>query len=295
MHAETLEEDSASLRRPVIPEGKEIAKIRLFFGVFDKSEMADAILRFCAPANELGAFEDMERGDLEGDTCFASLELDANGVPLFDRFAISTLPWALGRIAKDGLTALSLSAFAESMKKLKELLENFRAQRHLGRSAEADGAEPLTPAEILALNRLLQDWAGFSPKPGRPVALAEIRFREKRETSVKQLEPPQIIDMVPAGGDEDEEDDAPEVEQEIGQGKEEDIVFMVLGTDAEHRDAAIWAASRPNLLNVAATRGRYRLFIVGDRDLWSGLPYCSDAADMLPVVREGDFLGRFMV
>ncbi|GGB08589.1 ATP-binding protein [Brucella endophytica] len=216
MHAETLENDTAYLRRPNIPEGKELTGIRLFFGVFDKSQMTDSILRYCAPASGLAAFEDVERGDLEGDTCFASLDLDANGVPLFDRFSISTLPWALGRIAKGGLMALSLGAFAESMKKLKELLENFRAQRHLDRSGEADGAEAITPAEILALNDLLQDWAGFKPEPGRPVALAEIRFREKLETSVRQLEAPQIIDMIPAEGDEDEEDDEPEVEQEIG-------------------------------------------------------------------------------
>lgn len=51
------------------------------------------------------------------------------------------------------------------------------------------------------------------------------------------------------------------------QGKEADVVIMVLGGGtAGARD---WASSRPNLLNVAASRAKARLYVVGDRADWS--------------------------
>jgi len=76
------------------------------------------------------------------------------------------------------------------------------------------------------------------------------------------------------------------------QGKEEDIVFMVLGADAEHRGAAGWAASKPNLLNVALTRAKRRFYVVGDCTLWQTLPYFREAANALETVQGADFLAR---
>ncbi|WP_347900942.1 AAA domain-containing protein [Pseudomonas purpurea] len=57
------------------------------------------------------------------------------------------------------------------------------------------------------------------------------------------------------------------------QGKEADIVFFVLGCDATRGGAIDWAASRPNLLNVAVTRARHYLFILGERNLWGTQPH----------------------
>lgn len=77
------------------------------------------------------------------------------------------------------------------------------------------------------------------------------------------------------------------------QGKEEDIVFMVLGADADHHGAASWAASKPNLLNVALTRAQRRFYIVGDRNLWEGLPYFRETAGgALDTMQAADFLAR---
>lgn len=53
------------------------------------------------------------------------------------------------------------------------------------------------------------------------------------------------------------------------QGKEANEVILLLGCDVENGDgAANWASAKPNILNVAATRAKYRLVIVGDTNLW---------------------------
>ncbi|MDQ2711541.1 MAG: AAA domain-containing protein [Acidobacteriota bacterium] len=62
------------------------------------------------------------------------------------------------------------------------------------------------------------------------------------------------------------------------QGKEENEVFLVLGADWSSRYSAEWAASRPNLLNVALTRARTRIHVVGDRELWSRQRYFDQLA-----------------
>ncbi|WP_369634720.1 AAA domain-containing protein [Nocardia sp. JMUB6875] len=53
------------------------------------------------------------------------------------------------------------------------------------------------------------------------------------------------------------------------QGKEADIVILVPGTAVNQSGSRDWAAQTPNLLNVAITRARRRLVIVGDYSTWS--------------------------
>lgn len=69
------------------------------------------------------------------------------------------------------------------------------------------------------------------------------------------------------------------------QGKEADIVILCLGVDKQNINAARWAVSSPNLLNVAVSRAKYRFIVVGDYQLWSGLNYINLLTSMLPVIR----------
>jgi len=66
------------------------------------------------------------------------------------------------------------------------------------------------------------------------------------------------------------------------QGKEAKIIVFILGGSSD--GALTWASSKPNLLNVAVTRAKEYLFVIGDRDRWGALPYFSQMANLLPVI-----------
>lgn len=55
------------------------------------------------------------------------------------------------------------------------------------------------------------------------------------------------------------------------QGKEADIVFLVLGGSTN--GARNWASQKANMLNVAATRAKKRFYVIGDYNNWSTLPH----------------------
>ncbi|MBB2720901.1 UNVERIFIED_ORG: hypothetical protein GGD48_006191 [Rhizobium etli] len=215
LHAKTLLQDGAALSRPVIPEEKQITGFTLFLGVFSKSEIADIRRHFEGVAGDMAEYEDAERGDLDGDSCFASLQLTPLGEPMFETFSVSTLPWALGRVRKSGLASLSHEAFAASKRQLSELLQNFQAQRQLTSSSfEAGADQPIDAAEILTLNELLCDWAGFVSREEKPVAAVEIRYRDR-------VERPDLISLQPQQEDQaahadDQEDESASVEEDIG-------------------------------------------------------------------------------
>jgi superfamily I DNA and/or RNA helicase len=68
------------------------------------------------------------------------------------------------------------------------------------------------------------------------------------------------------------------------QGKEADIVFIVLGSDPDMSRAREWVSQAPNMLNVAVTRAKKYAYIIGNRELWGKQPYFDHLAAKLPVL-----------
>lgn len=53
------------------------------------------------------------------------------------------------------------------------------------------------------------------------------------------------------------------------QGREASTVFFVLGAQANNQAGArSWAGGNPNLANVAVTRAKSALYVIGNRSLW---------------------------
>lgn len=60
------------------------------------------------------------------------------------------------------------------------------------------------------------------------------------------------------------------------QGREAEAVILVLGApEPGHSGARLWAGMRSNLLNVAVTRAKEALYVIGNRSLWEGAGHFS--------------------
>ncbi len=69
------------------------------------------------------------------------------------------------------------------------------------------------------------------------------------------------------------------------QGKESAAVVLVLGGNTTSDSARNWAVSEPNLINVAATRAKRRVYVIGDIDDWRGRRLFCDVMDLLPLLQ----------
>lgn len=65
------------------------------------------------------------------------------------------------------------------------------------------------------------------------------------------------------------------------QGKEADIVFLILGSNPTSSGARNWASQKPNMLNVALTRAKKRIYVIGNKKLWASCNYFNTMANAL--------------
>jgi superfamily I DNA and/or RNA helicase len=65
------------------------------------------------------------------------------------------------------------------------------------------------------------------------------------------------------------------------QGKQAEIVVIVLGGDPAKPRASSFAAEKPNFVNVAVSRAKRRLYVIGDHDAWSVRPHFNQLAAAL--------------
>ncbi len=65
------------------------------------------------------------------------------------------------------------------------------------------------------------------------------------------------------------------------QGKEARVVILILGGNPKKQGAKKWASQKPNLLNVAVSRAKQRLYVIGDKSSWKTYPYFDDLAQLI--------------
>lgn len=77
------------------------------------------------------------------------------------------------------------------------------------------------------------------------------------------------------------------------QGKQQSIVWMVLGCDQSTDGAVSWASNKPNILNVAMTRAEHRFFIFGDSEIWNCKRFFVELnEESLPRITPEEFIRR---
>ena len=69
------------------------------------------------------------------------------------------------------------------------------------------------------------------------------------------------------------------------QGKQAEGVILLLGGNPSKQGAINWASNYPNILNVALTRAKHKIFVVGNYKLWASKPHFQVLADNIPVTK----------
>lgn len=187
--------DCRSLWSVQPPRGKELTGFDLFLNIFDKRELAEVTQRVLKQALAPGdAFTQDERTDLEGLTCCAQLQADKHGELVLEKVAVSSAPWAMGRIARHHLTGLDFAAFQASLDAFKDTLLTFGAQRLARHARQADEDAtipqaqqlPLDADELLTLSAMVAAWASYQAESAlsdSPLLVIRAKFADVKKKS----------------------------------------------------------------------------------------------------------------
>ena len=121
------------------------------------------------------------------------------------------------------------------------------------------------PAEGAVLGGVLDQLSKLSFDLSRVMVIAPFRDTARRIETYQQTYPGLVAGTI-----------------HTAQGKEADIVILILGSDPQREGARRWAAGKPNLLNVAVSRARRRLYVIGNHRLWSTQRHFDVLAARLP-------------
>ncbi len=218
------------------PDGYELNGFELYLGVFDKAELTTivkGVVNEVLTSNE--EFEQVERGELEGKTCFARIRMNSKGEALFSDVSISTVPWALGVIQNEGIEELSFDSFESAKVGLQELLANYQTQQvsqsrtsvNIQANGEAQPIDetvdhPLSGSDILNLLDVFYVWAKYHPKPSNCVVAIRARagkldakLANKSKIDASQVVTDSIADVGSAASEIDEEIETETIDSEI--------------------------------------------------------------------------------
>jgi hypothetical protein len=169
LHEDSLRQGERNFNFRGVPTAR--SKILFISCVFDKTSLLQLRQGARTGSDPNDTYENKERGDLEGATCFARIKLNELGEPLYDEISISTLHGHWAPVQRAGLEGLHANGFALAQgrfgRRITELGQPARNHRH---PASADSQR------YFRLCDLLYSWAQFTPE--NTIASAVIQWQE---------------------------------------------------------------------------------------------------------------------
>lgn len=149
----------------------------IYIGAFKKQEVSDSLTKlYKNPRN------DRDLRELDGETCFAQIQVTHTGDPVFKRIKVSTLPWALGRLKLGGFRKLhsdtASGRFEADFEALTEQIKVFEEKHR-----KPDWS--FSVKEIEQLATIISQWSGFVPNHETGLCLIA---REERRVPIKKSE-----------------------------------------------------------------------------------------------------------